>query len=155
MKKVLQKPYVYWLIGIFVVYLMLNIFVSGFYNTIPLIIAYSKAVNWVKLGLSVLLTLATSFLVALTMVYTYIRYKERKDCKKVGTLAGVGAVGGLIVGVCPLCVAGIFPLILGLLGISFTFASLPFQGLEIQFVIVIVLLISLYLLNKRKFKRNL
>ena len=78
----------------------------------------------------------------------YAKYKERKKCSGVGT-AGVGTVGGLIVGVCPLCVAGVFPLILGIIGISFSFASLPFQGIEIQVIVALVLFFSF-----RKLSRN-
>ena len=122
-------------------------FISGFYNTIPLIIVYAKTLNWLKLGFSLLLTLTIGFLVSVNSVLVYIKYKERKKCRGVGT-ASVGAAGGLIVGVCPLCITGIFPLLLGLLGISFSFASLPFQGIEIQVLVIIILLISLYLLKK-------
>ncbi len=153
MRKAFTKPYVFWLIGIFILYLLLNVALSGFYRTIPLITLYFKTVNWIKLGVSLILTLAIAFLVSLNAVYTYIKYKERKDCKRGATLAGASAIGGIILGVCPLCVVGVFPLILGLVGISFTFASLPFQGLEIQLIVVLLLLLSLNLLNKQK--RNL
>ena len=94
------------------------------------------------------LSLLIGFLVAITSVFSYIKYKERKQCKEGVTLAGVGTVGGFIVGVCPLCITGILPLIFGFLGISFTFASLPFQGIEIQILVVIILLSSLWMLNR-------
>ena len=149
MKQVFKKPQVYWFIGIFIIYLFLNIIFSGFYETIPLVIAYASAVNWIKLGISLLLTIIISFLIAVTSVLTYIRYKERKNCKSAGAVAGASAIGGLIVGVCPLCVSGIFPLLLGFLGVSFSFASLPFQGLEVQILVIILLLISLKMLNKK------
>ena len=64
-------------------------------------------------------------------------------------LAGAGSVGGLIVGVCPLCVTGLVPLALGLLGIGFSFASLPFQGIEVQVLVVIVLFVSLINLSRK------
>mgnify|MGYP001610521958 CR=1 FL=1 len=79
----------------------------------------------------------------------YIKYKERKACKEASALTGIGAVGGFIVGVCPLCVTGIFPIILSFLGISFTFASLPFQGIEIQILVIGVLIIGLWLLSRK------
>ena len=148
MRQVFQKPYVYWLIGIFVLYLILNVFVSGFNDTIPLIIAYASTVNWFKLGISLILTLVIGVLVALNAVYVYILYKEKNQCKEGKVLAGAGSVGGLIAGVCPLCVTGLFPLILGLLGISFSFASLPFQGIEIQILVVFILVASLKILKK-------
>ncbi len=148
MKHVFQKPYIFWLIGIFVLYLILNIIFSGFYNTIPLIIIYAQTVNWIKLGISLLLSLIIGFLVSLLSVLLFIKYKERKECKKVGILAGGGALSGLAVGICPLCVTGVFPIILASLGVSFSFASLPFQGAEIQVLIVFMLLTSLFLIKK-------
>lgn len=149
MREVFQKPRAYWFVGIFILYLGLNIFFSGFYDTIPLVIAYASTVNWLKLGVSLLLTLIISFLIAVVSVLTYVRYRERRDCRKAGVVAGAAGVSGLIVGVCPLCVSGIFPLILGFLGLSFSFASLPFQGLELQIFIIILLLIGMKMIDKR------
>lgn len=151
MKCIFERPYFYWFFGIFVFYLILSVVISGFYNTFPLIIIYAKTINWMKLGFSLILTLIIGFLVAFNMVLVYIKYKEREKCKGAG-IATAGTVGGLIVGVCPLCVTGLFPLILGLLGISFSFAFLPFQGIEIQFLIVGLLLISLKILKTKTFK---
>ena len=147
-KEVFSKSGVYWFAGIFILYLTLNTIFSGFYDTIPLVIAYASTVNWLKLGVSLLLTIIISFLIALVSVLSYIRYKERKNCGNASTVAGVAGVSGLIVGVCPLCVSGIFPLLLGALGVSFSFASLPFQGLEVQILIIILLLVSLKMLKK-------
>ena len=153
MKIAFKKLYVYWTIGIFVFYLGLNFLLSGFYDTLKLIIVYANTVNWFKLGTSITLTLLIGFLIAVNSVYFYIRYKERKDCRRAGIVAGSGAIGGLVVGICPLCIAGLLPLIFGFLGISFTFASLPFQGIEVQVLVLILLGISLsMLINKNKFK---
>ena len=149
MKEIFRKPYVYWFAGIFLVYLVLNVLISGFYNTIPLIIVYANTVNWLNLGLSLLLTLIIWFLVAVNGVLVYVKYKERKKCRGAG-IAGVGTIGGLVVGVCPLCVTGLFPLILGLLGVSFSFSSLPFQGVEIQILVILVLVFSLINLSRNK-----
>ena len=149
MREIFRKPRVYWFIGIFIFYLILNIIFSGFYDTIPLVIIYASTVNWLKLGVSLILTFTISFLIAVVSLLSYVKYKERKDCRNAGAVAGASAVGGLIVGVCPLCVSGFFPLILGFLGVSFSFASLPFQGLEVQILIIILLLISLKMLNKK------
>jgi len=150
MKAFFKKPYIYFIILIFSIYLILNIFLSGFYNTIPLILVYVKTVNWLKLGISIFLTLAIGVLIALNSVLIYIKYKERKNCKKEITLSSVGAAGGLVTGVCPLCITGLIPLILGIFGVSFSLASLPFQGIEIQVLVVIILVISLVNLSKRR-----
>jgi hypothetical protein len=141
MKKVFKKPYIYWFIGIFIFYLILNILLSGFYNTIPLIVIYFKSVNWLKLGISLIFTFVIGFFVSVNAILIYLKYKERKKCKGVGT-SSFGTVGGLIVGVCPLCVTGIFPLIFGLIGISFSFGTLPFGGIEIQVLVTLILFLS-------------
>jgi len=122
---------------------------SGFYNTIPLILVYAETVNWFKLGISLFLTLAIGSLIAFNSVLIYVKYKERKKCKKEFTLSSVGAIGGLVAGVCPLCVTGLIPLILGFIGVSFSLASLPFQGIEVQVLVVIILLVSLINLSRK------
>lgn len=149
MTQIFKKSYIYWIILIFILYIALNIIFSGFYNTIKLIIIYANTVDWLKLGISIILTLVIGFLVAVNSVTAYIKYKERKKCKEGVATASVGTVGGLIVGVCPLCVTGLFPLIFSFLGIGFSFASLPFGGIEIQVLVVIILSISLWMLKKR------
>ena len=149
MKNLFKKPYIYWFIGIFVFYLIANVLISGFYNTVPLIIIYFNTVNWLKLGFSLVLTFVIGFLVSINGILVYIKYKERKKCGGVGA-ASAGTVGGLIVGVCPLCITGLFPLILGLVGISFSFGSLPFQGIEVQVLVVGILIMSLVNLSKRR-----
>lgn len=140
----------YYAISIFLVYLILNIFLSGFYNTIPLIIVYAQTVNWIKLSISIILSLIIGFLVSITSVFTYIKYKERKQCKEAITTTTIGTLGGLAVGVCPLCVTGLVPVFLSLLGISFSFASLPLQGIEIQLLVIIILSASFWMLNRKE-----
>ncbi len=150
MERVFRKPYVYWTIGIFLSYMILNILISGFYKTVQLIFIYAKTVNWAELTISIIFSLAIGVLVAINAVYSYILYKERKKCLEGNTLTGIGTLGGLAVGVCPLCVTGLFPLIFGIFGLSFSLASLPFKGLEIQVLAIILLTTSLYLLMKKR-----
>jgi len=99
--------------------------------------------------MSLFLTLAIGSLISFNSVLIYIKYKERKKCKKELSLSSAGAIGGLITGVCPLCVTGLIPLILGLVGVSFSLASLPFQGIEVQVLVVIILLTSLINLSRK------
>lgn len=156
MKEVFKKPYFYWFIVLFFGYIILNILLSGFYNTIPLIIQYAQTVNWFNLGISIILSLIIGFLVALNGVLLYIRYQERKKCTEGVALASVGGISGLAVGVCPLCVTGVFPFVLAFFGVSFSFASLPFHGIEVQIVTIIILSTSLFILknnNKQKLSK--
>lgn len=148
MNTLFKKPYIYFVLTVFILYIILNILISGFYSTIPLIVKYFKTVNWFKLILSLLLTLTIGILIAFNSVLIYMKYKERIKCKNEITLSGIGAVGGLATGICPLCVTGLLPLILGFIGISFSLASLPFEGIEVQFLVALILLISFINLSK-------
>src|SRR3989338_5615765 len=153
LKIVFKKPYLYGVILIFLIYILLNIWLSGFYNTIKLIFIYASTINWIELFISVIFTILIGILVSVNSVYAYIKYKERKNCLKESIVATAGGIGGLIVGVCPLCVTGLFPLIFSFLGVGFSFASLPLKGIEVQILVIIILLISLFMLNKTKEKR--
>src|SRR3989344_7099541 len=150
MRILFRKPYVYFVLLIFFLYILLDLVLSGFYSTIPLIILYSKTVDWLKIGTSLFLTFSIGILVALNSVLLYIKHKERKHCRSTMALSGVGATAGLITGVCPLCVTGVIPLLLGLLGVSFSFATLPFGGIEIQALVALVLLTTLITLSRKK-----
>ena len=149
MQKIFRKPYIYYIILIFLLYLFLNLIISGFYQTIPLIITYAKTINWLKLLTSIILSLLIGVFVAINSVLVYIKYKERKRCLKGASTATIGAIGGLITGFCPLCITGLFPLIFGLFGISFSLASLPLQGIEIQFAVILLLFISYKIIKNR------
>ena len=149
MKILLKKPYVFWLIVVFILYLILNIIFSGFYNTIQGIFIYYKTVDWVKLSMSIFLTILIGVLVSINAVYAYLLYKQRKRCLEGSAVAGVGTAVGLAAGVCPLCITGVFPLLLSLLGISFSFASLPLGGIEVQAGVVIILSLSLWMLGRK------
>ena len=148
MRQIFKTPYIYWFIGIFILYSLINIFASGFYNTIPLIINYASTINWLKLSVSIIFSIAIGILVAANSILFYIKYKERKKCLEGATLGTFGTIGGLATGVCPLCVTGLIPLILGIAGVSFSFASLPFGGIEVQVFVLIILGISFWMLNK-------
>jgi len=149
MREILKKPSIYFVILIFIIYILLNVFLSGFYKTIKLIVIYAGTVNWIELGASIFLTVVIGILVSINTVLFYIKYKERRKCKEAGAVATAGTLGGLAVGVCPLCITGIFPLIFSLFGLSFTFASLPFKGIEIQVLVVLTLLVSLWMMEKK------
>jgi len=148
-KEVFKKPYIYFFILILIVYLTLNILISQFYVTLRYIPKYIDTINWFELTLSILFTLVIAFLVSLTILLSYIKYKQRQKIKKGVAIAALGTTSGFAAGVCTACVAGVFPFIFSLFGISFSWLSLPFKGLEFQLLVIILLLTSLHLLNKR------
>jgi len=150
MNRIFQKSNIYAAIFIFILYIIVAVFISGFYNTIPLVLRYASTVNWTELSLSILFSLIIGALVALNAVALYINYKERRKCKEAGVVATAGTIGGLAAGICPLCVTGLFPLILGLFGITFSFAILPFKGLEVQALSIILLSVSLRIMTRHR-----
>ncbi|MBI2498806.1 hypothetical protein HYV88_01030 [Candidatus Woesearchaeota archaeon] len=149
-KQVFKKPYLYFFILIFLVYLTLNVIISQFYITIQYIPKYLETINWLELILSGIFSLIIGILISISAVLVYIKYKERKKIKKQTFLASLGTIGGFSTGICSACVAGLFPLIFSLFGISFSFLSLPFKGMEIQLLIILILTSNLYFLNKEK-----
>ena len=144
MKRLLKKPYAYCVIGIFLLYTASNIIISQFYITVQYIPYYLNTINWGELILGTIFSLSIGILISINMVYTYIKYKERKKYKAEGALTCAATIGGLATGVCSACDAGIIPLIFSLLGISFSWGALPFKGLEVQALVIVVLLISIY-----------
>ncbi len=147
MKEVFKKPYIYWLMGIFIVYLVITIYISEFYITAKHIPHYIQTIEWSKLIASILLALIIASLVSINSVYAYIKHKRRNVKKEEGLIC-VATIGGFATGVCPACVTGLFPIIFSYFGLSFSFLSLPFQGLEIQVLIIVILVASLYFLQK-------
>lgn len=149
LKQVLRRPYVYWLSGIFLLYLVLTSIFSQFYITIQYIPHYLDTINWTELILSIFFTLIIASLVAINSVYGYIKYKERARVKKATALTCAATIGGFSTGVCAACVTGLFPLILGFFGVTFSWGMLPFKGMEVQALIIAVLGTSFYLLHRK------
>ena len=145
----LDKKYLVAVLLIALVYLVFVTFISGFSNTIILLTKYAATVNWLKLIISFILSLAIAVLVGLNAVYLYKTYKQRKECRSAKALTSVGAAAGVIVGICPLCVTGLVPILLSFVGISFSFAALPLQGIEVQGITVIILAYSLYIIKRK------
>lgn len=144
MKIIFKKPYLYWTFGIFFGYFLLNAYLSDFFYDMKFIGYYLETINWGKFVISVSLSVLIAALVAANAVYLYIRYKEHKNLKVEGTLACAGTFGGLATGVCSICAAGILPFMLDLMGISFTFGTLPLKGIEIQILTAALLFAGLW-----------
>ena len=149
MKKIFKKPYIYFLIIISSIYLVLNILLSKFYLTIKYIPYYLEKINWLELSFSIIFAITIAILLSMNIIYIYIRYRERNNIKKQAGLSCGLTVASLSTGICPSCISGLFPFILSTFGITFTWAFLPFKGLEIQLLIIILLSLNLYFLNKK------
>ena len=51
------KPYLYWLLGIFIFYLALTIYISEFYITLQYLGIYADQIHWGKLLLGIIFTI--------------------------------------------------------------------------------------------------
>lgn len=144
-----NKPNLIVGLAVFFFYLFFLVAISEFYKNIPLFLIYADTINWVELGISFFLSLVIGILIAINAALLYSIYKRRMKCAEGGLFAGVGAVGGAAAGICPICVTGLLPIGLGIFGITFSFASLPFKGLELQIFSILLLVISLFILNRK------
>ena len=150
MKELFKKPKVYWLGGIFLGYLIIDVLVSGFYNVLLQIPYFLETINWSRLILSISLAMIIAFLVAMNMLLLYQAIKEKQKIKREGIVSSLGMVSGLAAGVCPACVLGLFPIIFSLFGLTFTWTFLPWEGTEIQVVTILLLATSIILLTRKK-----
>lgn len=148
-KKVFKRPYVYFFIAIFLVYLAATIIISQFYITIQYIPHYLSTIKWHEFIIAGVFSISIAILVAINSVLLYLKWKERISLKKQSFLASLAALGGFSTGICPACISGLFPLLFSALGTSFTFLSLPFKGLEIQLLVIIMLMLNMYLMEKK------
>ncbi len=149
MRRLFRFPALAWVLGIFLLYELLNILATGFHTTLYYAYLYRAQVNWLELGFSSFLALVIGVLVGLTSVSAYLQYKERQACREGTVLAGIGALGGLVTGFCPICTVSVIGLLFSTLGIGFSLGSLPFQGIEIQLLTIIILSVSLWFLERK------
>lgn len=140
MKRALTTPALWWTLGIFTLYLATNVLVSNFTTTLRTIPYYLDTLNWPALLGSLTLTIIIAALVALNTTQAYLRYQ---DHKRNATVACTASAAGLLIGVCPLCTASLLPVILSAIGITFTWTLLPFNGIELQSLLIIILLLNL------------
>lgn len=143
-KAALKRPQVFWVAGIALVYIITTVVLSQFYITAKYIPQYFSAINWHEFAVSIVLTLLIAVFVGLNAVIGFSKYQERKAVKGHTAMTCAATIGGIATGVCPACVAGVFPLAMSALGLAFSWAALPFKGLEVQAVIALVLGIVLY-----------
>ena len=146
-RAITEKPYVFYFIGIFLVYIALNLGVNQVYVNLPILTSYA---TWFFVPFVILNFLLVPFLVALTVNLSIIKFKEMRSVssKSSSGFGFVGVFGGILGGACPGCFVGLFPAVLGLFGITATLAILPLYGLEIQLASVGLLGFSIVLLTR-------
>jgi hypothetical protein len=144
------RPYVFYFIGVFLLYFGLNVYLNQLNVTGFDVFSMYR----VSFGVPfIFFLILVPGLVALNVNLVAYKFKELKHMSKrgqagAGSVGIVGIFGGLLGGACPGCFAGLFPALLGIFGVSATLANLPFNGLEIQAVSAGLLFVSIYFLTK-------
>ena len=141
-----KKPYIFYFIFIFLVYIGLNIWINQTYSILPVLGGFSKVFLIPYLLFSFLII---PFLVALTINLTIIKFKEASLISgKDGGFTFLGVFGGIFGGACPGCFVGLFPAFLGLFGITASLSILPLYGLEIQMISIALLIVAVIFLTR-------
>lgn len=139
----IRKPYIFSFLIIILAYLIITIMINKFYVIAP----YLKTYNLKIVVPHLILNLVVAILLAVNINLIYSRFKEVKEIRKSSGLTFFGAFSGMLGGLCPGCIVGLFPLFMSLFGITASLASLPFQGLELQALAIILLIIPIILIT--------
>jgi len=142
---IISRPYLFSFI--FLLYILINFLSNKTYDVAPVIFTYNLVFVIPFLTLSFLIT---PFLVAITINLSITKFKEMKSLSSKGEegFTVIGIFSGVLGGACPGCFMGLFPAFLGLFGITATLGNLPFLGLEIQFLSIILLIVAIVLLTR-------
>ena len=139
-----QKFYFRIFLFTFIIYLILsafliNYFFLGFY------LFFQQATY---AFFNILATLILGFLLGINLALTVYRFKE---VKKYNNESGTGIFSGVISlfgAGCPVCSFTVLSLLIPGFGTAFSLAILPFKGLEIQLLGILILLLSISMLTK-------
>ena len=143
-KAIFTRPYVFYFIIVFLVYMAINVFVNQLYVTAPVLLSYNLKI----IIPFIIFSFIVPALVAVNVNLSIMKFKDIRKVNKESGLTFIGVFGGILGGACPSCFVGLFPAVLGIFGISASLSSLPFFGLEIQVGSTILLLIAIIFLTR-------
>ncbi|MEK6867214.1 MAG: hypothetical protein AABX98_00180 [Nanoarchaeota archaeon] len=153
LQTVFKRPYVFWLVGIALLYVSLAIIFSKFYLTLWYLPLFFDTLNWKEFIISVSFTFVIGFLVATNIVLAYLHYQENKKQKnvlcithdrKATIFAGIETFLGLLLGVCSACTPLLFPFLLSIFGVTITLSTLPLRGFELQIILILFLIFNIW-----------
>lgn len=150
-----KPPFLYGMLFVFVAYMILLYAFGNFPTTLHLALLYAPLWTRFELAVSLFFSLAIAALIACNVVLAYRHYRERKRCHSAAVVTGAGTLGGFAAGLCPVCLSGLLPLVLGIFGVSFSLVALPFKGMELQVLVIVVLSLNLRHLVGMKEKAGL
>jgi len=141
-----QKFYFRILLLSFILYLLLSTyliyyFFNGFYSFFNYYIRYYPWLN-------VLFTLILAFLFGINLALIIFRFREVKSYNNESGTGIFTSIISLFSAGCPVCSFSIISFLIPAIGTTFSLAILPFKGLEIQLLGIVILLISIFILTK-------
>jgi hypothetical protein len=141
---VFKKPYSFYLIFFFSLYLFFNIWINKLYITYE-VLFYSY--YGILLGL---LIVVVAFLVGLSINLMIIKFKEYKNFNyNTGGFTSLAIFFGFMGGACSGCIAGLFPAFVGFFfGSAVSLGIFPLKGIELQLLSIILLTISIKILSR-------
>ncbi len=139
-----QKTYFKIFLFMFIIYLFLAAFLINYFF-LGFELFFQKASY---AFFNILATLILGFLFGINLALTVYRFKEvKKYNNESGTGVFVSSLSLFGAG-CPVCSFTVLSLLIPSIGTAFSLSILPFKGLEVQLVGIILLLISINLLTK-------
>ncbi|MEK6914807.1 MAG: hypothetical protein AABW83_04105 [Nanoarchaeota archaeon] len=144
-RAIFRRPYSFYFIFLFFLFLFSDIWINKLYITYRVLI--EKSYYGI---LFIFLILTIAFLTSLNINLIIIKFKEFKKINyNSGGFTTLGIFFGVLGGACPGCIVGLFPAVTGIfLGTGASLNLLPFKGIELQILSVILLVISAKLLSK-------
>jgi|GEM_PF-7057330 len=141
------RPIVWWWILGSLIYILLGLLIAGITSTGPLFILYQDSVRWGYVLLSFALFCLIAVSATAVFLLSLVRWKNRTSHLVEG--AGcVASIAGLGFGLCSICATATIPLVIGAVDVASFIGGLPGQGLEIQGIILLVLLVSAYIIRR-------
>ncbi len=136
------KKIIYFFI-FFITYLIITGIINQFHIILPTLFQSNLKIIIPFLILNTLIAIAF----AITINLAIYRYQESKILRKHAGLAPVGAILGLLGGLCPGCFAGLFPAIFAIFGITTTLTIFPLLGAEFLIIALILMTLSIWFLS--------
>ena len=140
-----QKSYLKIFLITFIIYLILSLFLINYFF-LGFELFFQKAAYAI---FNLLFTLILAFLLGINLSLIIYRFKE---AKKYNNESGTGiftSILSLFGAGCPVCFFTVISLIIPGVSVVSSLAVLPFKGLEIQLLTIILVLISIFTLTKQ------
>lgn len=152
LQNLMQRPYIWWVLGIGLIFIILNSIISEFYATVQYIPLFFHTLKWPQFLFSIGLTIIIGILVGINVVLLILSFKEKKCTSRQAAIAGAGSVFGILPGVCAACAPPLLGFIFGIFPGLVTL--LPFRGIELQFLAIIIISGNIYYIHKREGIKN-